>query len=44
MAEYNIELAEVGAGIVERREELGMKAAELAIQVGITAASLYYIE
>lgn len=44
MAEYNAELAEVGARIVERREELGMKASTLAIQVGITAASLSYIE
>lgn len=44
MAVFNAELAEIGARIVERREELGMKASELAIQVGITAASLSYIE
>ena len=45
MAELNqSDLLEIGNRIVERREELGMKASELAIQVGITAAPLSYIE
>ena len=44
MAAYNAEFAEIGAKIVARREELGMKASELAIQAGMTAASLSYIE
>lgn len=44
MAAYNAEFAEIGAKIVARREELGMKASELAIQAGVTASSLSYIE
>ena len=44
MAEFNQELAEIGARIVARREELGMTATELAIQAGITAPTLSFIE
>lgn len=42
--EYNPQLAEMGAKIVARREELGMTATELAIYVGITSAALSRIE
>lgn len=42
--EYNPQLAEIGAKIVARREDLGMTATELAIYVGITFAALSRIE
>ena len=44
MAAYNAEFAEIGAKIVARREELGMKASELAIQAGVCASTLSQIE
>ena len=44
MAEFNQELFEVGSKIRERRKELKMAAAELAIQVDVTAATISSIE
>ncbi len=41
---FNQELYEIGARIVERREELGMTATELAIQANISAKTLSKIE
>ena len=42
--EYDPQLAEMGAKIVARREELGMTATELAIYADITSAALSRIE
>ena len=44
IVEFNQELYEVGARIIEQREKQGMTATQLAIQTGITAASLSHIE
>ncbi len=44
MNTYNPEAAEMGARIVARREQLGMSAAELAVQADISAAALSQIE
>ena len=41
---FNQELYEVGARIIERREELGMTATQLAIQADISARTLSQIE
>jgi len=41
---YDPQLAEMGAKIVARREELGMTATELAIYADITSAALSRIE
>ena len=41
---FNQELYEVGARIIERREELGMTATQLAIQADISAKTLSQIE
>jgi len=38
---FNQELYEIGARIVERREELGMTATELAIQANISAKTTF---
>ena len=42
--EYNPQLAEIGAKIVARREELGMTAMELAIYADISSVALSHIE
>jgi|GEM_PF-2220800 len=42
--EYDPQLAEMGAKIVARREELGMTATELAIYIDVTPATLSRIE
>ena len=44
MTEFNQELFEVGSKIRERRKELKMTAAELAIQIDVTAATISSIE
>ncbi len=42
--EYDPQLAEMGARIVARREELGMTATELAIYADISSVALSHIE
>ena len=44
MTEFNQELYDVGARIRERRKELNMTAAELAVQTNVTAATISSIE
>ncbi len=41
---FDPDLAEIGSRIVKRREELGMKASELAVQANMDASSLSRIE